>query len=186
MGAHERDHAVVPLRNLVLAVSAASMGYGDVVLAAATEWAADKRLAYTLTATAAMRVAEPGRGFRVRRPFRMWTKSRLIRHTPPEFLAEFAYSCYRGSEPPCGECYACRRVAVAHLAAGRRPPTPLPVGLNRRDFVRWLGVSYRGLHPGALTYWPIRALEIWRAWRAYKREAPTGRVEVLLHPQRGA
>ena len=35
LGSHERDHAVLPLRNLVFAVNAASLGYRDVVLAGA-------------------------------------------------------------------------------------------------------------------------------------------------------
>ncbi|MGB8332339.1 MAG: 7-cyano-7-deazaguanine synthase, partial [Polyangiales bacterium] len=126
LGSKEQNDAWVPLRNLLMTVQAAALGFNDIVMSAPSDWAFDKRLMFTLTTTLAMRVAQPGVGYRVRRPFSHWTKARLIAATPPALLREFAYSCYEGQDPPCGRCTACGRAIIAHLAAGREPPTTPP------------------------------------------------------------
>ncbi len=169
LGPRARADAWVPLRNLVLSVNAAALGYNDVVLAAATDWATDKRMMFTLTTTLAMKVAEPGGRFRVRRPFQRWTKTRLIRETPQEVLDAYAYSCFEGTEPVCGRCHACRRASLAHLAAGRVPPTYPPPGLSRTGLVSWLRDRRRRLHIGEAVCAPLRAHEVWQAWRAYRK-----------------
>ena len=176
LGAREREDAWIPLRNLLMAVHAAALGFDDIVLAAPCDWATDKRLLFTWSASLAMRVAEPGAGYRVRRPFSGWTKAQLIAATPPELLQSFAYSCYRGSEPPCAECSACGRAIIAHLAAGREPPTPVPPGLTFRqlmDLRRGARIDSRAseairMHLGELAYLPSRGFELLRAWRVYR------------------
>jgi 7-cyano-7-deazaguanine synthase in queuosine biosynthesis len=134
LGTKEEGDAWVPLRNLLMTVHAAALGFDDIVMSAPADWAADKRLLFTLTTTLAMRVAQPGAGYRVRRPFSHWTKARLIAATPTGLLEEFAYSCYEGADLPCGRCSACGRATIAHLAAGRASPTPPPAGLSFREF----------------------------------------------------
>ena len=177
LGAKEQSDSWVPLRNLVMTVHAAALGFDDIVMSAPTDWAPDKRLMFTLTASLAMRVAQPGVGYRVRRPFSHWTKARLIAATPPEFLQEFAYSCYEGTDPPCGRCTACGRAVIAHLAAGREPPSALPSGLSFRELTDLrrgqskgsrLGETVR-MHPGELLYVPLRGWELLRAWNEYRR-----------------
>ena len=177
LGGREQNDAWVPLRNLVMTVQAAALGFNDVVMSAPADWAADKRLMFTLTTTLAMRVAQPGVGYRVRRPFSHWTKARLIAATPPELLEEFAYSCYEGAELPCGRCTACGRAIIGHLAAGRVPPSKPPPGLSFREFMDLrrgqssgarLGEAVR-MHPGELLYVPQRGWELLRAWNAYRR-----------------
>lgn len=176
LGEREREDAWIPLRNLVMAVQAAALGFDDIVIAAPSDWAPDKRLMFTWSTSLAMRIAQPGRGYRVRRPFSGWTKARLIEATPPELLEQFAYSCYRGSEPACGTCPACGRAIIGHLAAGREPPTPVPRGLSFRAFTdlrrgersdsRTREVAT--MRPGEFVYLPGRGLELLRAWRAYR------------------
>jgi len=176
LGSNEQGDAWVPLRNLLMTVHAAALGFDDIVMSAPADWASDKRLMFTLTTTLAMRVAQPGVGYRVRRPFSHWTKSRLIAATPPGLLEEFAYSCYEGDDPPCGRCTACGRATIAHLAAGREPPTKPPSGLSFRELMDLrrprsgesrLSETVR-MHPGALLYLPLRAWELARAWKAYR------------------
>ena len=177
LGAKEQDDAWIPLRNLVMTVHAAALGFDDIVMSAPADWATDKRLTFTVATTLAMRAAEPGVGYRVRRPFSGWSKARLIAATPEELLKEYAYSCYEGSEPPCGRCTACGRAAVSHLAAGREPPVPVPRGLRFSEFVdlrRGEASESRvreatRMHLGELLYLPLRGHELWRAWRAYQR-----------------
>jgi len=177
LGVKEQDDAWVPLRNLLMTVQAAALGFNDIVMSAPADWAADKRLMFTLTATLAMRVAQPGGGYRVRRPFSHWTKARLIAATPAALLEEFAYSCYQGEDVPCGRCTACGRATIAHLAAGREPPTKPRPGLSFREFTDLrrggsngarLGERAR-MHPGALPYLPLRGWELLRAWNAYRK-----------------
>lgn len=179
LGELAHDDAWVPLRNLVLTVNAAAMGYNDVVLAAASDYATDKRLLFTLATTLAMRVAEPREKYRVRRPFRRWTKTRLVQATPPELLEELAYSCFEGSEPTCGKCHACRRAAVAHLAAGRTPPNYPPPGLDRRGFVAWLRDRRRRLYFPEIVNLLPRAWEVRQAYRAYSRLSRKQRASVI-------
>jgi 7-cyano-7-deazaguanine synthase in queuosine biosynthesis len=177
LGAKEEQDAWVPLRNLLMTVHAAALGFNDIVISAPADWAADKRLMFTLTTSLAMRVAQPGVGYRVRRPFSHWTKARLIAATPPELLEEFAYSCYEGSERPCGRCTACGRATIAHLAAGREPPTKPPSSLGLREFADLRRGESNGarwsdrvrMHPGALLYVPLRGWELLRAWKAYRK-----------------
>ena len=177
LGARERENAWVPLRNLVMTVHAAALGFDDIVLGAPCDWAPDKRWMFTTVTSAAMRVAQPGVDYRVRRPFSHWTKGRLIAATPSELLERYGYSCYRGTEPPCGACPACGRAAIAHLAAGRHPPVPVPSGLSFRglmDLRRPSTSQSRGaevvrMHPGEWVYVPARGFELVRAWRAYRR-----------------
>ena len=177
LGEKEQDDAWVPLRNLLMTVQAAALGFNDIVMSAPADWAADKRLMFTLTTSLAMRVAQPGVGYRVRRPFSHWTKARLIAATPAELLEEFAYSCYEGAEVPCGRCSACGRATIAHLAAGREPPSkPMP-GLSfvefadlRRGGSNGARLSERArMHPGELLYVPLRGWELLRAWSAYRK-----------------
>ena len=47
-------------------------------MSAPTDWAPDKRLRFTLVTSLALRVAQPGVGYRVRRPFSHWNKAKLI------------------------------------------------------------------------------------------------------------
>ncbi len=177
LGSKEESDAWVPLRNLLMTVHAAALGFNDIVMSAPADWAADKRLMFTLTTTLAMRVAQPGRGYRVRRPFSHWTKARLIAATPAALLDEFAYSCYEGDEIPCGRCSACGRAVIAHLAALREPPTPPPADLSFREFVDLRRGSANGsrvgevarMRPGELAYLPLRGWELVRAWNAYRR-----------------
>lgn len=179
LGAKEQGDAWVPLRNLVMAVQGAALGFNDVVMSAPADWATDKRLMFTLSTSLTMRIAQPGVGYRVRRPFSRWTKAKLIAATPAELLQEYAYSCYEGAEPPCGRCTACGRAAMAHLAAGREPPTPVPEGLSFRQFADLRrGASTRSrageattMRAGELLYVPLRGYELWRAWVAYQRRA---------------
>lgn len=179
LGNKERDDAWVPLRNLLMTVQGAALGFDDIVMSAPADWATDKRLMFTLATTLTMRIAEPGVGYRVRRPFSHWTKAKLIGATPPELLEEYAYSCYEGAEPPCGRCTACGRAIVAHLAAGREPPAPVSKGLSFREFVdlrRGEATTSRAseagsMRPGELVYVPLRGYELWRAWAAYRRKA---------------
>lgn len=176
LGAHEQEDGWVPFRNLLMVVGAAALGFDDVVMSAPSDWAPDKRLLFTVSASLAMRVSQPGGGYRVRRPFRRWTKARLIAATPPELLREYAYSCYRGTEPPCGQCAACGRAAIAHLAAGRAPPFDLPEGLNLRELMdlrRGSASKSRlqeavGMRVGELIHAPARGLELIQAWRYYR------------------
>ncbi len=176
IGEHERDDAWIPLRNLVMIVEAAALGFDDVVIAAPSDWAPDKRLSFTLSTTLAMRLAQPGVGYRVRRPFSHWTKARLIQATPAELLETYAYSCYDGTEPVCGRCAACGRASIAHLAAGRPPPSPVPRDLSFRELMdlrRGLPQESRvrevaRMRAGELIYVPARGWELLRAWRAYR------------------
>jgi hypothetical protein len=176
LGSRERNDAWIPLRNLLMCVHTAALGFDDIVLAAPSDWATDKRLLFSWSASFAMRVADPGARYRVRRPFSGWTKARLIAATPPELLQSFAYSCYRGAEPPCGKCSACGRAVVAHLAAGREPPTPVPSDLTFRQLMGLRrgepGDSHPSeairIHPGELSYLPARGVELLRAWRVYR------------------
>lgn len=176
LGAREREDAWIPLRNLLMSVHAAALGFDDIVLAAPSDWATDKRLLFTWSASLAMRIAEPGAGYRVRRPFSRWSKARLIAATPPELLQSFAYSCYRGSEPPCGTCSACGRALIAHLAAGREPPTPVPSDLTFRQLMdlrrgeRTDSRASEAMHMrlGELAHLPARSVELLRAWRVYR------------------
>jgi 7-cyano-7-deazaguanine synthase in queuosine biosynthesis len=178
LGAEEQDDAWVPLRNLVMTVQAAALGFNDVVMSAPADYAPDKRLSFTLATSLAMRVAQPGQGYRVRRPFSHWTKAKLIARTPPELLEEYAYSCYEGSEPPCGRCTACGRAIISHLAAGRQPPVPVPSGLSFREFVDLRrGESNQSrvaeassMRLGELAYVPLRGHELLLAWRAYRAQ----------------
>ena len=177
LGDKEQDDAWVPLRNLLMTVQAAALGFNDIVMSAPSDWASDKRLMFTLTTTLAMRVAQPGGGYRVRRPFSHWTKARLIAATPAELLEEFAYSCYEGTEVPCGRCTACGRATIAHLAAGRLPPTKPPLGLSFREFTDLRRGESNGsrlserarMNPGELLYVPLRGWELLRAWNAYRK-----------------
>lgn len=177
LGDREQSDAWVPLRNLVMTVQAAALGFDDIVISAPSDWAPDKRFLFTLTASMTMRIAQPGVAYRVRRPCSHWTKAGLVAATPPGLLEEFAYSCYVGTEPPCGRCSACGRAAIAHLAAGRKPPIELEAGLTFREFVdlkREEASSPRlvetvGMRPGELAYLPSRAWELLRAWNAYRR-----------------
>lgn len=177
LGRQERDDRWVPLRNLVMTVAAAALGYDDIVMSAPSDWAPDKRLTFTLATSVALRVAQPGVGYRVRRPFSHWTKAKLIAATPPELLAEYAYSCYQGTEPPCGRCAACGRACIAHLAAGREPPTELRAGLSFGEMMDLRRGSTNGprlaeatrMRPGELVYVPLRGWELLRAWAAYRR-----------------
>jgi 7-cyano-7-deazaguanine synthase in queuosine biosynthesis len=176
LGGKEQNDAWVPLRNLIMTVQAAALGFDDIVMSAPTDWAFDKRLMFTLTTSLAMRVAQPGVGYRVRRPFSHWTKARLIAATPPELLEEFAYSCYEGADLPCGRCSACGRAVIAHLAAGREPPTTPPPGMSFRELMDLRRGQSTGarlserarMHPGALLYVPSRGWELLRAWNAYR------------------
>jgi len=176
LGEKEQDDAWVPLRNLVMTVQAAALGFNDVVMSAPADYAPDKRLSFTLATSLAMRVAQPGHGYRVRRPFSHWTKAKLIAKTPPELLEEYAYSCYEGTEPPCGRCTACGRAIVSHLAAGRQPPVPVARGLSFEEFVnlrrgstdRSRVAEASSMRPGEIVYVPLRGYELWRAWRAYR------------------
>jgi len=176
LGTKERNDAWLPLRNLLMTVHAAALGFDDIVMAAPADWAPDKRLLFTWATTLAMRVSQPGVGYRVRRPFSHWTKARLIAATPTELLREFAYSCYRGDELPCGRCTACGRAIIAHLAAGREPPTSPPPGLSFREFMDLRRGQTSGsrlnetarMHPGELLYVPLRAWELLRAWAVYR------------------
>lgn len=177
LGAHEREDGWVPFRNLLMTVRAAALGFDDIVLSAPSDWAPDKRLLFTVSTTLAMRVSQPGRRVRVRRPFWRWTKARLIAATPPELLREYGYSCYRGTEPPCGDCPACGRAAVAHLAAGRAPPFEVPQDLDLRDLMDLrrsapaesrLAEAAR-MRFGELVHAPARGLELLQAWRNYRR-----------------
>jgi 7-cyano-7-deazaguanine synthase in queuosine biosynthesis len=177
LGSKEQSDAWVPLRNLVMTVQAAALGFDDIVISAPADWATDKRLMFTLTTTLAMRVAQPGVGYRVRRPFSHWTKARLIAATPPELLEEFAYSCYEGAEPACGRCPACGRAVIAHLAAGREPPIQLAPGLSFRELTDLRRGESNGsrlseaarMRPGELLYVPLRGWELLRAWNAYRK-----------------
>ena len=179
LGEREDDDAWIPLRNLVMIVHAAALGFDDIVIAAPSDWAPDKRLAFTLSASLAMRMAQPGVGYRVRRPFSHWTKARLIQATPADLLEELAYSCYEGTEPPCGRCAACGRAVIAHLAAGREPPTKPPTNLSFRqlmDLRRGPPRESRArevvrMRPGQLLYVPSRGWELVRAWHAYRSGA---------------
>lgn len=177
LGEQEQLDRWVPLRNLVMTVRAAALGYDDIVMSAPADWAPDKRLSFTLATSLAMRVAQPGVGYRVRRPFSHWTKAKLIAATPAELLEEYGYSCYEGTDPPCGRCAACGRAAIAHLAAGREPPTELRSGLSFRELMDLRRGSANAsrlsetarMRPGELLYVPLRGWELLRAWDAYRR-----------------
>jgi hypothetical protein len=179
LGEREHEDGWIPLRNLVMIVHAAALGFDDIVISAPSDWAPDKRLVFTLSASLAMRVAQPGVGYRVRRPFSHWTKARLIAATPSGLLKELAYSCYAGTEPPCGRCTACGRAVVAHLAAGRKPPIEPPSNLSFRELMDLKRGSRTESRPrevarmrlGELLYVPSRGWEVIRAWRAYKNRA---------------
>lgn len=176
LGENERGDGWVPLRNLVMVVQAAALGFNDIVIGAPSDWATDKRLSFTLSASLAMRIAQPGSGYRVRRPWSRWSKARLIESTPADLLETYAYSCYAGTDPACGRCPACGRAVIAHLAAGRRPPTHVPEGLAFRELMdlRRGEVTHSrvreaaSMRPGELLYVPARGLELVRAWRVYK------------------
>ena len=180
LGAKEERDAWVPLRNLLMTVHAAALGFDDIVMSAPADWGSDKRLMFTLTTTLAMRVAQPGVGYRVRRPFSHWTKAKLIAATPPELLEEFAYSCYEGTDIPCGRCAACGRAIIAHLAADREPPTKPPPGLSFREFTDLRRGPVNGsraseiarMHPGELLYLPLRGWELLSAWNVYRKHRP--------------
>jgi 7-cyano-7-deazaguanine synthase in queuosine biosynthesis len=177
LGDKEQDDGWVPLRNLLMTVQAAALGFNDIVMSAPADWAADKRLMFTLTTSLAMRVAQPGVGYRVRRPFSHWTKARLIAATPAPLLEEFAYSCYEGTDVPCGHCTACGRATIAHLAAGREPPVRLPAGLSFREFSDLRRGQSNGsrvgevarMRPGELLYAPLRGWELLGAWNVYRK-----------------
>jgi len=179
LGVQEQDDGWVPLRNLVMTVRAAALGYDDIVMSAPADWAPDKRLTFTLATSLALRVAQPGVGYRVRRPFSHWTKAKLIAATPPKLLEEYAYSCYEGTDPPCSRCAACGRATIAHLAAGREPPTELRPGLRFRELMDLRRGSTNGsrlgetarMRPGELVYVPLRGWELLRAWDAYRRRS---------------
>ncbi len=178
LGPKEQDDAWVPLRNLVMSVHAAALGFDDIVMSSPADWSTDKRLMFTLATSVAMRVAEPGVGYRVRRPFSHWTKARLIAATPADLLEGYAYSCYEGADLPCGRCTACGRAVIAHLAAGREPPTGVRAGMsfgelmNLRRGARSGGSSFAETaprHAGELLYLPLRGWELLRAWNNYRR-----------------
>lgn len=178
LGRNEQADAWIPLRNLLMTVHAAALGFDDVVISAPADYAADKRLSFTLLTSLAMRAAQPGTPYRVRRPFSRWTKARLIEATPAALLEEFAYSCYEGGDVPCGRCTACGRAAIAHLAAGREPPTEVRVGMSFGELMDLrrgestggsrIGETAR-MHAGELLYLPLRGWELLRAWNNYRR-----------------
>ena len=178
LGRNEEADAWIPLRNLLMSVHAAALGFDDVVISAPADYAPDKRLSFTLLTSLAMRAAQPGTPYRVRRPFSHWTKARLIAATPADLLEEYAYSCYEGRDVPCGRCTACGRAAIAHLAAGREPPTEVRSGLSLRELMDLrrgdangssrLGEAVR-MRSGELLYMPLRGWELLRAWSAYRK-----------------
>jgi hypothetical protein len=66
---------------------------------------------------------------------------------------------------------------VAHLAAGREPPTKSPDGLSFREFTDLRRGESNGsrlsetarMHPGELLCVPLRGWELLRAWNAYRK-----------------
>lgn len=113
--------ATVPGRNMVFSAIAAAKGATRIVLAAASDWALDKRLAFTLPMSWALTAAM---GYRVSvdRPFYRLNKSALLKRCTRivgswDWLAD-AYSCYLGSARPCALCHACARAMVAFSTAG--------------------------------------------------------------------
>lgn len=180
--------AFVPLRNFMLVSATWAMGADDVVLAAATDYGPDKRLLFTLATGFAARVAmgklngrhvAGSRGhLRVRRPFRWWTKARLLRATYEklkswDFLLD-VYSCYRGTEPMCRECRACRRGMIACAAAGvpdyvtRSINLHLPRGLSFRELLAIMPDAFDfGKVPSLaeFAYYPLRTKMVFDAWQ---------------------
>jgi hypothetical protein len=66
---------------------------------------------------------------------------------------------------------------IAHLAAGREPPTEPPAGLSFREFTDLRRGKSNGsrlaetarMHPGELLYVPLRGWELVRAWKTYRK-----------------
>lgn len=175
-----RELEELPLRNLLMCMTAWAMGWDTVILNQVNEWGPDKRWWFAVTAAYAARTAFGGsRPFRVVRPFRYWTKSRLVKAavaaSPADPLwYELLYSCYSGSPIPCGQCHICRRAMVAYAAAGLEPPyvTWLPTwaGWSWATFLEWTqGDAPRWWAPGSLVFVPFRLRELWKAWKAVQR-----------------
>jgi 7-cyano-7-deazaguanine synthase in queuosine biosynthesis len=169
----------LPLRNLLMCNIAWALGYDEVVLAQATDWAPDKRWLFAHAAGwTARRSLGARRKLRVARPFALWSKARLIREAIARghlWWLDHLYSCYTGEEDPCGNCHACRRAAIAFAAADYVPPYTswiIPAGAcaSWRIFMQW--VRHEGplwLTPGAACYLPIRLLELRQAFKNTRR-----------------
>lgn len=186
--------AFVPLRNLLLVNTTWARGTDNVVLASATDYGPDKRLAFTLTAELAARVAmgkpsgrhvNGSRGrLRVTRPYRWWTKARLIRATYEKTgtwdWLRFTYSCYRGTIEPCGTCRACRRAAIALYAAGAPEkfiPHPIRRGKSFRQLLDFMPDAFDfGKVPALaeLAYYPLRTAMVYQAWKRLRQRAHPG------------
>ena len=190
----ERQGGFLPYRNHLLATLALARGADTVLMAAASDWAPDKRWTWNVAFNLAARAARgPAHGRhndgdrgrpRVVRPWRWWSKSRMVatacRVQGTSWL-RFVYSCWKGESEPCGWCHNCRRGAVALWNAGV-PKDQLPhpslclarqlTANNVRTFpqmVRWAaGPSEQGYsrpQPGEVVYAPLRVAELWHAWR---------------------
>jgi len=166
----------LPLRNHLMVNIAWSLGYTDVILAAATDWAPDKRWLWARTAELAGRVAMAHRKkLRVLLPFQHWTKAKLIRTAVARHGAwwlQYVYSCYRGSNPPCGDCHACRRAMIAFAAARVVPPFEtwdLPKFKSFPALLRWANATApKHFALGSLPLGVYRMQEWWQAWRSQR------------------
>lgn len=169
----------VPLRNLLMANVAWSLGYNNVILAAATDWAPDKRWLFAKSAAWSARIAlGEKRPLRVSLPFVHWTKARLIKTAVAEqgtWWLRYLYSCYRGTGVPCGTCHPCCRAIVAFAAAGVTPPHDTWRMTWQREkswseFVRWaMGDAPRWWAPGSAVLGLLRIQELRQAYRNAKR-----------------
>jgi len=179
------ETSFVPLRNALMTMVVWAMGADDVILAAATDYGPDKRLAFTLALGLAGRIAMGPRGgrhlqgtrgrLRLRRPFLWKTKDEMLRLARAregswDWL-DLAYACYVGTEPPCGTCRCCRRAMVGLAAAGAPPPHRSLV-LPRMSLLETLrfmpnALDFKGTRPTLpeLAFLPLRSAMAFRAWR---------------------
>lgn len=173
---YSSEDATLPARNLVFVSAALAMGYRHIILAAATDWAYDKRLLFTLACEMVGRVALGGGPVKVRRPYRSWTKAKLIevasRHCGSHEWLRNCYSCYKGDRNPCGSCHACKRAMIAFSAAKvpvRYWPWQIPSFPDRQHFHAW-ALDYKRPHLrglGELRYLFARVDELGDAFDAW-------------------
>lgn len=158
----EREDAIIPGRNLMLALIAAQYGQHIMLGATAGDASRDKDDNWADMATGVLRYMFSGKHFgdqqmdmRVLLPLRGHDKAELIRvylaqgHDPKALL--YSVSCYHPEHRHCGTCKSCMRKWVAFEDVGI--PQPLgywhhhPMDANWVDTVEKLnaGVTVRGL-----------------------------------------
>ncbi len=137
----------MPLRNTILLALAASYAEGHDIEAVAYGAHASDGVHYADTTPRYYRAIErairegSAKRIDVWAPFIRWSKERIIQHAAVlQVPVELSYTCYAGTEPPCGVCDSCIGRIAAFGKAGFQDPT------QYAKHVDW----------GGTPEWPIR------------------------------